>query len=252
MINNSIAMLHNASLLIDDIEDNSTLRRGEPVAHVLFGVPQALNSANYMYFEAQQHLKELRDWPAAFEIFNEELLNLHRGQGMEIYWRENLACPTVEEYVEMAGNKTGGLFRLAARLMMLASDTNIDILEIANSLGIMFQIADDLKNLVSDKMSASKGNFAEDLSEGNFSFPIIHAIKNSAHGNNEIKNILRMKTKDVSMKMHAVSYMRDVTHSFAYTEMRLREFHSNTIRAMKEVNVPNTAMDAILEMVAVC
>jgi len=43
-------MLHNASLLIDDIEDSSTLRRGFPVAHSIYGVPAVINSANYVYF----------------------------------------------------------------------------------------------------------------------------------------------------------------------------------------------------------
>ena len=47
-----VADLHNASLLIDDIEDNSKLRRGVPVAHSIFGVPSVINTANYVYFLA--------------------------------------------------------------------------------------------------------------------------------------------------------------------------------------------------------
>ena len=43
-------MLHNASLLIDDIQDNSKLRRGVPVAHNIYGVPLTINAANYIYF----------------------------------------------------------------------------------------------------------------------------------------------------------------------------------------------------------
>jgi len=51
IIKKIITMLHNASLLIDDIEDNSKLRRGVPVAHSIFGVPSVINSANYVYFK---------------------------------------------------------------------------------------------------------------------------------------------------------------------------------------------------------
>ena len=47
-----ISRLHNASLLVDDIEDGSQLRRGKPVAHAIFGVPSTLNAANYVYFLA--------------------------------------------------------------------------------------------------------------------------------------------------------------------------------------------------------
>jgi geranylgeranyl pyrophosphate synthase len=58
----------------------------------------------------------------ANDVFVEELLNLHRGQGMDLYWRETLTCPTEEEYIGMVLDKTGGLFRLAVRLMQLESN----------------------------------------------------------------------------------------------------------------------------------
>lgn len=101
----------------------STLRRGRPVAHRIFGIAQTINSANHAYFLAQKHLEQLEN-PAALPIFTEELLNLHRGQGMELYWRDSLTCPTEGEYVDMVLNKTGGLFRLAVRLMQLESETD--------------------------------------------------------------------------------------------------------------------------------
>lgn len=59
--------------------------------------------------------------PALITIFTEELLNLHRGQGMDLYWRDSLTCPSEADYLEMVGNKTGGLFRLAIKLMQAES-----------------------------------------------------------------------------------------------------------------------------------
>jgi len=56
IISKVVTMLHNASLLMDDVEDNSQLRRGAPVAHKIYGVPQTINSANYVYFLAYQEL----------------------------------------------------------------------------------------------------------------------------------------------------------------------------------------------------
>ena len=123
---------------VDDVEDNSQLRRGAPVAHKIYGVPQTINSANYVYFLAFQELFRLKDllkedkeapaskqpdlldrmvtgpfpltvelgspatdWDAHFVIDTEELLNLHRGQGLDIFWRDTLTCPTEDEYIDM-------------------------------------------------------------------------------------------------------------------------------------------------------
>ena len=67
---------------VDDVEDGSSLRRGLPVAHSIFGVPQTINSANYIYFVALRELARLPNNPArAVDIFSDELVNLHRGQG---------------------------------------------------------------------------------------------------------------------------------------------------------------------------
>lgn len=107
---------------IDDVQDNSVLRRGIPVAHNIFGTAQTINSANYVYFLALQEVRKLNS-PAAMDIYTEELLNLHKGQGMDLFWRDTLTCPTEEEYLEMVDNKTGGLFRLAVKLMQAESET---------------------------------------------------------------------------------------------------------------------------------
>ncbi|KAH0389382.1 geranylgeranyl diphosphate synthase 1, partial [Aureobasidium melanogenum] len=89
IITKVVGMLHTASLLIDDVEDSSVLRRGVPVAHNIFGTAQTINSANYVYFCALRELMKLNN-PQAIEIYNDELLNLHRGQGMDLFWRDSL------------------------------------------------------------------------------------------------------------------------------------------------------------------
>jgi len=104
--------LHNASLMIDDIEDNSKLRRGIPVTHSIFGIATTINTANYAYFLALEKCHALRS-PEAMNVFVGEMLNLHRGQGHDIIWRDDGRCPTEEEYLNMVTDKTGGLFRLA-------------------------------------------------------------------------------------------------------------------------------------------
>ncbi|GAB1309810.1 geranylgeranyl pyrophosphate synthetase [Madurella fahalii] len=213
VINNVVGMLHTASLLIDDVEDFSALRRGLPVAHSIFGIPQTINSANYIYFCALQELRKLRNHKV-LNIFAEELCNLHRGQGMDLYWRDSLTCPTEDDYLEMVGNKTGGLFRLGIKLMQAESCSLIDCVPLVNILGLIFQIQDDYRNLFSKEYSQNKGT-CEDITEGKFSFPVIHSIRSNP-GNLQLLNILKQKTEDEQVKRYAVSYM-EATGSFDYT-----------------------------------
>ncbi|OHE95567.1 polyprenyl synthetase [Colletotrichum orchidophilum] len=214
VITNVVGMLHTASLLIDDVEDSSSLRRGLPVAHNIFGVAQTINSANYIYFCALQELQRLKN-PKTISIFAEELVHLHRGQGMDLFWRDTLTCPTEEDYLEMVGNKTGGLFRLGVKLMQAESRSLTDCSELVNLMGLIFQIRDDYMNLSSKEYSDNKG-MCEDLTEGKFSFPIIHSIR-SDPSNLQLINILGQKTNDVEVKRFAVARMES-TGSFEYTK----------------------------------
>jgi geranylgeranyl diphosphate synthase type 3 len=208
---------------IDDIQDNSKLRRGRPVAHSLFGVAQTINSANYVYFQAMQELFKLPNPLAALEIFNEELLNLHRGQGLDLFWRDSVTCPTEEEYVSMVCGKTGGLFSLSLRLMKTVSPVqDIDVIPLARLIGILFQIQDDYISLCSENHQKLKG-YCEDLTEGKFSFPVIHSIKNSASENSEVLNILKLKTEDNDIKAYAVYHMKEITASLEYTKNVLND-----------------------------
>ncbi|KAG0700201.1 isoprenoid synthase domain-containing protein [Suillus ampliporus] len=252
VINRVVGLLHNASLLVDDIEDDSQLRRGIPVAHRIYGVPQTINTANYVYFLAYQELSALRptvrrrvpissassdsglgdDSPTAEKsgfldriipdydldlVVNEELMSLHRGQGMDILWRDTLRCPTEDEYVDMVKAKTGGLLRIAVKLMMACAttNTNVDYIPLTDLIGVHFQIRDDYMNLQSNDYTDNKG-FAEDLSEGKFSFPIVHGIL-KAPDNRQIMNVLQKRPKTPTLKHHTINYLRDTTKSFDYT-----------------------------------
>lgn len=218
IITRVVGMLHTASLLVDDVEDSSLLRRGVPVAHNIFGTAQTINSANYVYFLALQELFKLNN-PAAIQIYTEELLNLHRGQGMDLFWRDTLTCPSEDDYLEMVSNKTGGLFRLAVKLMQAESATDMDCVPLVNTIGLLFQILDDYKNLSDTTYTANKG-LCEDLTEGKFSFPVIHAIRTDP-SNLVLINILKQKTQDDEVKRYAVAYMEKMA-SFSYTRKVLR------------------------------
>ncbi|OBT59998.1 hypothetical protein VE03_10545 [Pseudogymnoascus sp. 23342-1-I1] len=220
IIANSINMLHSASLLIDDVQDNSTLRQGIPVAHSIYGVAQTINSANYFYFCAMKELQKLES-SEAMTHFADELLQLHRGQGMDLHWRDSLICPTEDEYLKMISNKTGGLFRLTIKLMQTQSSrpASPDDVCLADALGVIFQIRDDYQNICSQEYTKSKG-YCEDLSEGKFSFPVIHSIQHDPT-NSELLNILRQKPTESHIKQYAIQCMKK-TGSVEYTRKVLR------------------------------
>ncbi|CAD6500869.1 BgTH12-06574 [Blumeria graminis f. sp. triticale] len=246
IITKVVGMLHTSSLLIDDVQDSSLLRRGLPVAHSIFGTAQTINSANYVYFLALQELQKLQS-PKTITIYTEELLNLHRGQGMDLFWRDTLTCPTEDDYLEMVGNKTGGLFRLAIKLMQAESKNLKDCIPLVNLIGVIFQIRDDYQNLSSNEYSENKG-LCEDLTEGKFSFPIIHSIRANPE-NMQLLSILKQKTENEQVKRYAVAYMEG-TDSFAYCRKvlaRLMERARELIAELDDGSSRGQGILAILE-----
>jgi geranylgeranyl diphosphate synthase, type III len=233
-------MLHTASLLIDDIEDGSTMRRGIPCAHKVYGIPNTINTANYVYFLALEKTHMLKN-PEASKVFMRELLNLHRGQGQDIAWRESSSCPSMEEYKQMVKDKTGGLFRLAVSLMRCFSvhfrTSNADkastLSELVDTLALYFQIRDDFINLADSSYMEQK-TFCEDLTEGKFSFVIIHAIRNSPRGDNRVLNILKQRVTDIQIKKYALKVMWELG-SFQYTRNILKDMHDKIIRLIHEI-----------------
>jgi len=243
-ISKVINMLHTASLLIDDIEDNSKLRRGIPVAHIIYGIPATINCANFVYFLALEQCNKLGNDFATI-AFVEELINLHKGQGFDIYWRDNNQCPTEDEYKIMVTAKTGGLFRLAVRLMQSFSTNKTDFVPLVNYLGLYFQVRDDYINLQSEKYMQNK-SFCEDLTEGKFSFPIVHSILSNPH-DSKLLNILKQKTTEVELKKYALSIM-EKTGSFEYTKKVMKDYEERIFEEIKKLGGNETLLQLVEEL----
>jgi geranylgeranyl diphosphate synthase type 3 len=86
---------------IDDILDNAVLRRGVPVAHSIYGVPSTINAAIYLLLKGLLRAQSLNH-PDAITMYTEMLLKIFYGLGLDIFWRDNYTCPSLEEYKEMA------------------------------------------------------------------------------------------------------------------------------------------------------
>lgn len=171
--------LHNASLLLDDIEDASPLRRGKPSAHMIFGVPSTINSANFAILKATEQARGLG--LEALDLYLAHMRDLFIGQSYDLYWTHHTQCPSIDEYLSMVDGKTGGLFQLLYDLLV-SKGTNPRISSFRKELqtllslfGRLYQIRDDFKNLTCLHYANLKG-LCEDLDEGKYSYPIIEAL----------------------------------------------------------------------------
>lgn len=182
---------HNASLIHDDIEDNSVERRGRPAVHLLYGVDAAINSGSFLYFLP---LSCIEPWaagiPAAdtaklqvYALWGEYMRRLHLGQAMDIAWHRDTRCvPEVGQYLAMCALKTGCLARFAAVLgtcaaAMVSTGAAVRTAALSDSLGnaaeklgVGFQILDDVKNLRGSIPGKQRG---DDVVEGKKSLPIL-------------------------------------------------------------------------------
>jgi geranylgeranyl diphosphate synthase type 3 len=83
------------------MQDNSSLRRGIPTAHTVYGIPSTINATNYLFLIFLKKVQDI-NYPEAMRLCIEQYSKAYQGQGMEIYWRDNFTCPTVDEYKDMA------------------------------------------------------------------------------------------------------------------------------------------------------
>ena len=211
------------------------MRRGRPVAHSIYGEASVINCANYVYFQAMNHCKKLNN-ADALHIFIDEMLNLHKGQGLDIYWRDHYKCPTLHQYKDMVLNKTGGLFRLALHLMKIVCNNKPTFTskytDLVNKMALFFQIRDDYINLQVDDYMKLK-NFCEDITEGKFSFPIIHCILKYTN-DHRLLSILKQRTTNNEIKKHAISFMKEAG-SFIFTLNYLNELHGEILNDIDEL-----------------
>ncbi|QDX40363.1 polyprenyl synthetase family protein [Salarchaeum sp. JOR-1] len=147
-----IELVHNASLVVDDIIDRSELRRGEASAWAAAGYGPALIASDGLLGEAFA----LFDDPRAMSAVADAMVELGEGEAMELVDRPE----TEDEYMTLARRKTGALFRAAAELGAIAADADETAVETvgeyAEHVGVAFQIRDDVLDATADTAALGK------------------------------------------------------------------------------------------------
>ncbi len=227
-------LIHNGTLIIDDIEDNSDMRRGGPCVHHVVGNDIAINAGNTIYFlpllllvKDSSLTAEIKQ--ASYELINNEMMKLGFGQGMDIYWhRGRKKDITEKQYLAMCNFKTGCLARMAAKLGAIlgnASEKQQNSLgTFAESIGVAFQIQDDILNITNQNWGK---DFGEDISEGKRSLPVIETLKRADNGDSErLIEILNEQTKDMDKILEAIGIIKKY-NSIDYAKNRAAEIISN-------------------------
>ena len=180
-IADAVNLLHNASLVIDDIQDESVVRRKQQTAHLKYGLGLSLNAGYLTIFRILNIIG--RDHPTFLPVILDALDKIHVGQGFDIYYTQHQIIPSIVDYVEMMKNKTGCLFTISLDLI---SETfalenkvpavfkrELDAIRLAlNKFAIYFQIRDDYINLCDPKYWQEKG-FCQDFDEQKMSYIMV-------------------------------------------------------------------------------
>jgi geranylgeranyl pyrophosphate synthase len=237
-------VIHNGTLMIDDIEDQSELRRGKPCTYQLFGLDIAINCGNAMYYLPLLSLVKNRDKiPAArlnkaYEIYVQEMVNLSFGQALDIAWHRGLADANKideQDYLQMCAYKTGTLARIAAKLAAVLSEADDELTEMlgrfAEAVGVAFQIQDDVLDLTDKAFAEKKGALGMDVSEGKRTLIVIRTLqKAKAEDRKRLDEILSMHTNEQKLRDEAIAIMKKydaIDYAKEYARKIVRESWNN-------------------------
>ncbi len=209
-----IELVHNGTIIIDDIEDNSSIRRGKPCLHKIYGEDIAINAGNALYFIPLKVIMnsdfDISIKEKAFEIYSQEMINLHFGQSMDIFWHKGKKKEITEkQYLQMVSLKTGTLARLSARLAALLAGKNGDTQEIlgkmAETIGIGFQIQDDILDITAKERKKFGKAFGNDITEGKRSLMVIRVLETGGEKDKKrLLEILDSHTRDKDLINEAI------------------------------------------------
>jgi geranylgeranyl diphosphate synthase type I len=204
-----VELVHNASLVIDDIIDESSLRRGSPAAWTAFGHGPAIIASDGLLGEA---FSLFSTDERAMQAVSEAMVQLGEGEATELIDR-----PVSEaEYRELARRKTGALFRAAAELGAIAADADAYTVEAfgqyAERVGIAFQMRDDVLDATAEPGQLGKptGHDAEMDRPSIVEVTDLSAAEANSRAREESEAALRALDATAIDDSEAAGYLRDL------------------------------------------
>lgn len=249
-----LELLHNFSLLHDDIEDNSPTRRHRPTAWTLFGMPIACNAGDGMFSLAHLAFFRLARYGvpterilAALHRFDETCLALTEGQYLDMSFEARLDV-TPHEYFCMIAGKTGALLAAAPELGALVAGATPEVVAAYRAygagLGRAFQLQDDILGIWGDEAETGK-SAASDILSKKKSLPVVYALGHSRVGGR--LRALYAGAAFTEADVPAVLRLLDEAGARGHTEAEVRRATDEAHAALGAIGVSSGPLVELLE-----
>ncbi len=236
-----IQLIHDFSLIHDDIEDNSDTRRGRPTVWKLWGLAQGINTGDGMFVVAHRAVHQLAEQglPAALVLdvlrrFDDAILTICEGQFLDLSFEGNLNS-TEDDYIAMIGRKTAALLGSAAELGALvggADDATARAFHtFGMSLGVSFQMQDDVLGIWGAPEQTGKPA-AADLYRRKVSLPVVHALRHDTSG--ELAAIYGQESLTDADVQRALALL-DAADARSFTEEMATTHHHRAVAAIESI-----------------
>jgi geranylgeranyl diphosphate synthase type I len=248
----AIELMHNFTLIHDDVEDRDEMRRGRPTVWKLWGEAQAVNAGDALF--ALTHLALLRLTERGvpekavvetFRLLNRTCLILTVGQHLDIGF-ESREDVTGEDYLAMIEGKTAGLAACTCEmgaLIAATTDARREHLRLFGlHLGLSFQMRDDILGIWGDPTATGKPAGA-DITRRKKTLPILHGLEQNA----DLRALLAQETLSATDVRRATSLLEG-TGSREYTEDLARRHHAQALAALEEANLHNPAAQTLHDL----
>ena len=239
-----IEFIHTATLLHDDVVDESDMRRGNKTANEVWGNSASVLVGDFLYSRAFQMMVTIENLNV-MNILANATNTISEGEVLQLLNIGNLDI-SEEDYYQIIQNKTARLFEAGCELSALINEADEDLIKKMGNygkyLGMAFQIADDMLDYAIDNDELDK-NIGDDLAEGKLTLPLIYLLEN---GTSEDKKIVSEAIKSQSIKhLKTIQKRINETQALSYTQSKANEFASLAKLQLKEL--PNSdAKEALM------
>jgi len=229
----AIEIIHNFTLIHDDIMDNDSIRRGRPSVHEAFDIPTAINAGDAMLavaFElisSSEHI-DIEKLPELVKIIGGMVRRVSEGQQLDID-NENRRDITIDDYLYMIKGKTAVMFEACARCGAILSGASSEEVELLGkwglNLGLCFQIVDDLIDVISESSTSGKP-IGSDLVQGKMTCMVIHAMNSSGFDLSGVEAILGKGSKVTKEQIETAISNLENTGSIEYCRALANKYYS--------------------------
>lgn len=250
----SLELLHNFTLIHDDIQDNSPTRRGRTTLWKIWGMEQAINSGDAMFALAHLAMARLEEHglPApivvqALRRLDETCIELTRGQYNDMRFEQEEAV-TVDEYLAMINGKTAALLALSTELGALIAgndkETVAHYAAFGRDLGLAFQVRDDILGIWGDEALIGK-SAATDIATRKKSLPVLYGLEKSE----ELQQLYGRTGNDGDFVQEAIRLL-DEANARQFTQNYEKSYSHNALNHLEAANPQGPAAEAIYQLVA--